>query len=202
MKRDVFAWQKLQPLSFSDFNLMHEGQLDIPSYVLSPRRNQISDIVNNYSDIICDIFKPRMLFGKVVKQQLENPDLKWAELDLPFKLLLDTQKQIIMRHNTFPYYPIPEVPVLISKPYVAVSFDEIPGIHFILLDVFRSRLHLSNVRLKISPFNMSSTYEDIYMGLQRFKNRKFMYEYWTKIEQRSGRRFIKGPFYTTISKIE
>ncbi|MDY6249848.1 MAG: hypothetical protein SPL64_01940 [Bacteroidaceae bacterium] len=84
-----------------------------------------------------------------------------VEIKLPFKLFLDNNQELIIRHNTFSYRTRADVPITINKPYVAVIFDEIPEVHLMCFDIFRNQYSVFEVQYKISAFPISATYERI-----------------------------------------
>ena len=201
MKRERPSIEKLIPLTFNDLNLMYEGKINGTPCILKPDKSSIDkSVVANADHLWCEYFSCSNLLRKEFAEQKDNKDLHKVEIKLPFKLFLDNNQELIIRHNTFSYRTRADVPITINKPYVAVIFDEIPEVHFMCFDIFRNQYSVFEVQYKISAFPISATYERIFLGLQKMKYHKFIFEYWCEVRERNERKYLNAPFYCNISK--
>lgn len=108
-----------------------------------------------------------------------------------FKLLLDQQQSVVIRHNIYKYKRNSGKEVLVKKPYIGVVFDNppeiafrnsFPEIGFICFDMFRKKKYEINTFINSSVFDSSYTYEKMYIDFEKYKLRKFSFNYKAKVD--------------------
>lgn len=183
---EVNTFRKLYKSTFGDMNSCRESHCRASSSILIPYGMDREQIIN--SDCFwCDYHIGLDGIFKEERCRLINDSQIGDIITLQrnFKLLLDQQQKVVIKHNTYKYIKDSGREIQVKKPFIGVVFDNppeiavynsdnpiiLPEIGFICFDMFRKREYEIDT-IKNSIFDYSYTYEKMYIDFQKYVLKK------------------------------